>query len=122
MPFGLTMPARFWIDGIGVCACRAHKFLGHVINGNGIHVDPSKIEYVMNWKALRTPTEGEEQELAFQTMKDKLCNAHVLVLLDGPEDFVRCGYSCLVIMTDGNLLPSGKANVVVIALSRKDRD
>ncbi|GJS24813.1 putative ribonuclease H-like domain-containing protein [Tanacetum coccineum] len=31
---------------------------------------------------------GEEQELAFQTMKDKLCNAHVLVLLDGPEDFV----------------------------------
>ncbi|GKB64456.1 putative reverse transcriptase domain-containing protein, partial [Tanacetum coccineum] len=26
-------------------------------NGNGIHVDPSKIEDVKNWKALRTPTE-----------------------------------------------------------------
>ncbi|GKF50364.1 hypothetical protein Tco_0146831, partial [Tanacetum coccineum] len=26
----------------------------HVINGNGIHVDPSKIEAVKNWKALRT--------------------------------------------------------------------
>ncbi|GJX21632.1 putative reverse transcriptase domain-containing protein, partial [Tanacetum coccineum] len=27
-------------------------------------------------------------ELAFQTLKDKLCNAPVLALLDGPEDFV----------------------------------
>nr|GEY64412.1 putative reverse transcriptase domain-containing protein [Tanacetum cinerariifolium]GEY69736.1 putative reverse transcriptase domain-containing protein [Tanacetum cinerariifolium] len=29
-----------------------------------------------------------EQELAFQTLKDKLCNAHVLALPYGPEDFV----------------------------------
>nr|GEY00406.1 putative reverse transcriptase domain-containing protein [Tanacetum cinerariifolium] len=32
-------------------------FLGHVINGNGIHVDPSKIEAIKNWKASRTPSE-----------------------------------------------------------------
>ncbi|GKE23905.1 putative reverse transcriptase domain-containing protein [Tanacetum coccineum] len=30
----------------------------------------------------------EEQELAFQTLKNKLCNAPVLALPDGPEDFV----------------------------------
>ncbi|GKA36799.1 putative reverse transcriptase domain-containing protein [Tanacetum coccineum] len=52
------------------------QFLRHVINGNGIHVDPSKIEA------------DEEQELAFQTLKDKLCNAPVLALPDGSEDFV----------------------------------
>ncbi|GKA60998.1 putative reverse transcriptase domain-containing protein, partial [Tanacetum coccineum] len=35
---------------------REVQFLGHVINGNGIHVDPSKIEDVKNWKAPRTLT------------------------------------------------------------------
>ncbi|GJW63389.1 putative reverse transcriptase domain-containing protein [Tanacetum coccineum] len=71
---------EFWL--------REVQFLGHVINGNGIHVDPSKIEAVKNWKAPRTLTEGKEQELAFQTLKDMLCNAPVLALLDGPKDFV----------------------------------
>ncbi|GJZ65802.1 putative reverse transcriptase domain-containing protein [Tanacetum coccineum] len=67
------------------------QFLGHVINGDGIHVDPSKIEVVKNWKALRTLRTfdwGEERENAFQTLKDKLCNAPVLSLPDRPEDFV----------------------------------
>nr|GEY27377.1 hypothetical protein [Tanacetum cinerariifolium] len=99
--------------------------IGHVINGDGIHVDPSKIEAVKNWEAPRTPFEvrlflglpeyyrrfienfskiaksptiftqksktfdwGEEQQKAFQTLKDKLCNAPVLALLDGSKDFV----------------------------------
>ncbi|GJR03324.1 reverse transcriptase domain-containing protein [Tanacetum coccineum] len=108
---------EFWL--------REVQFLGHVINGDGIHVDPSKIEAVKNWKAPRTPSEvrsflglagyyrrfienfskiakpltvltqksktfdwGEEQENAFQTLKGKLCDAPVLALPDGPEDFV----------------------------------
>ncbi|GJV97428.1 hypothetical protein Tco_1549005, partial [Tanacetum coccineum] len=40
---------EFWLREI--------QFLGHVINGDGIHVDPSKIEAVKNWKAPRTPFE-----------------------------------------------------------------
>ncbi|GKB27808.1 putative reverse transcriptase domain-containing protein, partial [Tanacetum coccineum] len=101
-----------------------------------IHVDPSKIKAVKNWKALRTPTEkcktfdcGEKQELAFQTLKDKLCNAPVLSLLDGPKDFmsekveyatasldrVVSDYDCEI------RYHPGKANVVADALSRKER-
>nr|GEX46154.1 hypothetical protein [Tanacetum cinerariifolium] len=66
---------EFWL--------REVQFLEHVINGNGIHVDPGKIE-----AKCKTFDWGKEQELAFQTMKDKLCNALVLALLEGPEDFV----------------------------------
>ncbi|GKF43615.1 putative reverse transcriptase domain-containing protein, partial [Tanacetum coccineum] len=35
---------EFWL--------REVQFLGHVINGNGIHVDPSKIEVVKNWLGI----------------------------------------------------------------------
>ncbi|GJW31406.1 putative reverse transcriptase domain-containing protein [Tanacetum coccineum] len=108
---------EFWL--------REVQFLRHVINGDGIHVDPSKIKTVKNWEDPRTPSEvrsfirlagyyhrfienfskiskpltvltqksntinwGEEQENAFQTLKGKLCDAPVLALPDGPEDFV----------------------------------
>ncbi|GJV89862.1 putative reverse transcriptase domain-containing protein [Tanacetum coccineum] len=80
---------EFWL--------REVQFLGHVINGNGIHVDPSKIEAVKNWKAPRTPTE---------TLKDKLCNAPVLALPDGPKDFMvysdafGIGLGCVLMQRD----------------------
>nr|GEX41393.1 putative reverse transcriptase domain-containing protein [Tanacetum cinerariifolium] len=32
-------------------------FLGHVMNSEGIHVDPNKIKAVKNWKPPKTPTE-----------------------------------------------------------------
>ncbi|GKA15640.1 putative reverse transcriptase domain-containing protein [Tanacetum coccineum] len=90
---------------------REVQFLGHVINGNGIHVDPSKIEAVKNWKALRTPSEirsflglaGYYRRFIENFSKiDKLSNALVLALLDVPEDFVvycdasRIGLGCVL--------------------------
>ncbi|GJR78286.1 putative reverse transcriptase domain-containing protein [Tanacetum coccineum] len=136
---------EFWL--------REVQFLGHVINDNGINVDPSKIEALKNWKDPRTPTKvrsflrlagyyrrfienfsniaksltiltqkcktfdwGKEHELAFQTLKDKLCNVPGLVLLDGPEDFVLrwielfSDYDCKI------RYHLAKANVVADAL------
>ncbi|GJV33683.1 putative reverse transcriptase domain-containing protein [Tanacetum coccineum] len=108
---------EFWLQEV--------HFLGHVVNQNGIHVDPSKIEAVKNWKAPTTPSEirsflglagyyrrfianfskiakpltsltqknqkyvwGVEQEEAFQTLKNNLCEAPILSLPDRVEDFV----------------------------------
>ncbi|GJZ50323.1 putative reverse transcriptase domain-containing protein [Tanacetum coccineum] len=39
----------FWISIV--------QFLGHVIDSQGIHVDPAKIEAVKNWASPTTPTE-----------------------------------------------------------------
>ncbi|GKD72826.1 putative reverse transcriptase domain-containing protein, partial [Tanacetum coccineum] len=76
---------EFWINTI--------KFLGPVIDSSGIHVDPAKIEAVKNWASPTTPSEirqflGEEQEEAFQLLKQKLCAAPILALPEGSDDFV----------------------------------
>ncbi|GJW79335.1 putative reverse transcriptase domain-containing protein [Tanacetum coccineum] len=108
---------EFWLKEV--------QFLGHVVNRDGIHVDPSKVESVKNWKTPESSTEirsflglagyyrrfienfskiakpltlltqknkayvwGDKQDEAFQILKEKLCNAPVLTLPDGPDDFV----------------------------------
>ncbi|GJV82253.1 putative reverse transcriptase domain-containing protein [Tanacetum coccineum] len=78
---------EFWLQEV--------HFLRHVVNQSGIHVDPSKIEAVKNWKAPTTPSEknqkyewGKKEEEAFQTLKNNLCDAPILSLPDGIEDFV----------------------------------
>ncbi|GJT47702.1 putative nucleotidyltransferase, ribonuclease H [Tanacetum coccineum] len=70
----------FWISIV--------QFLGHVIDSQGIHVDPTKIEEVKNWASPTTPTEGEDQESAFQLLTQKLCEAPILALPEGNKDFV----------------------------------
>ncbi|GJR00801.1 putative reverse transcriptase domain-containing protein [Tanacetum coccineum] len=141
---------------------------------SGIHMNPSKIEAVKNWKAPTMPSEvrsflglavyyrrfiasfskivkpltlltqknqkyewGEKEEEAFQTLKNNLCDAPILLLPDGIEDFVvyrdasNQGLGC-VLMQRGKIelfsdyecesrYHPGKANVVADALSRKER-
>ncbi|GJY18976.1 putative reverse transcriptase domain-containing protein [Tanacetum coccineum] len=82
---------EFWILKV--------QFLGHVIDSKGIHVDPAKIESIIDWASPKTPTEirqflgikfdwGEKEENAFQLIKQKLCSAPILALPEGSEDFV----------------------------------
>ncbi|GJR16649.1 putative reverse transcriptase domain-containing protein [Tanacetum coccineum] len=122
------------------------QFPRHVVNRDGIHVDPSKVESVKNWKTPESPTEirsflglagyyqrfienfskiakpltlltqknkayvwGDNQDEAFQILKEKLYNAPVLALPDGPDDFmVYCdaskqGFGC-VLMQRGKVI------------------
>ncbi|GJR25263.1 putative reverse transcriptase domain-containing protein [Tanacetum coccineum] len=101
------------------------QFLGYVIDSQGIHVDPAKIEAVKNWASPTTPIEirqflglagyyrrfiegflkiakslteltqknkkyiwGENQESAFQLLKQKLCEAPIFALPEGNDDFI----------------------------------
>nr|GEZ77335.1 hypothetical protein [Tanacetum cinerariifolium] len=83
---------EFWLQEV--------QFLGHMVNQSGIHIDPSYYRcFIANFSKIAKPLTsltqknkkyewGVEQEEAFQTLKDKLCNAPILSLRDGVEDFV----------------------------------
>ncbi|GJU95793.1 putative reverse transcriptase domain-containing protein [Tanacetum coccineum] len=137
MPFGLTNAPAVFMDLMNreklyakFSKCdfwiRIMQFLGHLIDSQGLHVDPAKIEAVKNWASPTTPTEirqflglvgyyqrfikdfskiakslteltqknkkyiwGEDQETAFQLLlKQKLCEASILALPEGNDNFV----------------------------------
>nr|GFA95965.1 retrotransposon protein, putative, Ty3-gypsy subclass [Tanacetum cinerariifolium] len=47
--FGKFSKCEFWLQEV--------RFLRHVVNNEGIHVDPIKIEALKNWRPPKTPTE-----------------------------------------------------------------
>ncbi|GJV52963.1 putative reverse transcriptase domain-containing protein [Tanacetum coccineum] len=78
---------EFWLSKV--------QFLRHVIDSEGIHVDPAKIESIKDWASSKTPIEihqflclAEKEETAFQLLKKKLCIASILALPEGSENFV----------------------------------
>nr|GEW87578.1 putative reverse transcriptase domain-containing protein [Tanacetum cinerariifolium] len=74
----------FWLEFI--------QFLGHVINSEGVHVDPAKIEAI--WPAPTSPTEnnkfelGADEDEAFEKLKQDICSAPILTLPEGFDDFI----------------------------------
>ncbi|KAD4180426.1 hypothetical protein E3N88_29017 [Mikania micrantha] len=53
MPFGLTNAPAVFMDLMN----REVQFLAHIVNENGVHVDPAKNDAVNNWSTPKTPTE-----------------------------------------------------------------
>ncbi|GJX83642.1 reverse transcriptase domain-containing protein, partial [Tanacetum coccineum] len=129
----------FWI--------RIVQFLGHLIDSQGLHVDPAKIE-AKNKKYIW----GENQESAFQLLKQKLCEAPILALPEGNDNFViycdasHQGLGAVLMQREKHILDQkelnmrqrrwlelladydceiryhpGKANVIADALSQKER-
>ncbi|GKD98269.1 putative reverse transcriptase domain-containing protein [Tanacetum coccineum] len=68
----------FWLESI--------QFLGHMIDIKGVHVDPAKIKAIKNSAMPTTPIEEEDE--AFQLLKQKLCRSPILALSEGTKDFV----------------------------------
>ncbi|GKA79235.1 putative reverse transcriptase domain-containing protein [Tanacetum coccineum] len=69
---------------------------------------------------------GDKQETSFQLLKKKLCSAPILALRKGSEDFiVYYDASIKELLSDYDYeirYHLGKANVVVDAMSRKERE
>ncbi|GJW21638.1 putative reverse transcriptase domain-containing protein [Tanacetum coccineum] len=86
------LKCEFWLSKV--------QFLGHVIDSEGIHVDPTKIESIKDWASPKTLTEIHQflglagyyrrfiEEDAFQLLKQKLCSTPILTLPEGSENFV----------------------------------
>ncbi|GJU25508.1 putative reverse transcriptase domain-containing protein [Tanacetum coccineum] len=114
---------EFWLSKV--------QFLGHVIDSEGIHVDPTKIESIKDWVSPKTSTEIRQflglAEAAFQFLKKKLCSAPILALpehiLDQKELNIR-QRRWLELLSDYDCeirYHPGKVNMVADALSRKER-
>ncbi|GJV66542.1 putative reverse transcriptase domain-containing protein [Tanacetum coccineum] len=84
MPFGLTNAPAVFMDLMNrVCKPYLDKFVIVFIDDIPVYLK-SKEEHEKNKKYEW----GVEQKEAFQTLKDNLCNAPILSLPDGVEDFV----------------------------------
>ncbi|GJU13315.1 putative reverse transcriptase domain-containing protein [Tanacetum coccineum] len=88
MPFGLTNAPAVFMDLMN--HIRIVQFLRHLIDSQGLHVDPAKIEAVKNWTSPTTPTEIRQflGLAAFQLLKQKLREDLILALPEGNDDFV----------------------------------
>ncbi|GJS01919.1 putative reverse transcriptase domain-containing protein [Tanacetum coccineum] len=76
---------EFWIPKV--------QFLGHMIDSQGIHVDPAKIESIKDWASPKSPTEirqflGLARNNVPIVLKQKLCSAPILALPEGSKDFI----------------------------------
>ncbi|GJX01372.1 putative reverse transcriptase domain-containing protein [Tanacetum coccineum] len=86
--FAKFSECEFWLQEV--------HFLKHVVNSNDIHVDPSKIEAMKNWRAPKTPAEiqsflglavGRGTRGSFSDFEGQI-SAPILSLPNGSEDFV----------------------------------
>ncbi|GJS57891.1 putative nucleotidyltransferase, ribonuclease H [Tanacetum coccineum] len=77
---------EFWLPKV--------QIFSHVIDSQGIHVDPTKIESIKDWASPKTPTEIRQflglagYYRRFIEGFLKIANAPILALLEGSEDFV----------------------------------
>ncbi|GJW88111.1 putative reverse transcriptase domain-containing protein [Tanacetum coccineum] len=100
---------KFWLSKV--------KFLGHVIDSEGIHVVPTKIESIKDWASPKTPTEIRQ----FLVFTDHKSLQHIL---DQKELNMR-QRRWLELLSDYDCeikYHTGKANMVADALSQMERN
>ncbi|GKC54268.1 putative reverse transcriptase domain-containing protein [Tanacetum coccineum] len=85
MPFGLTNAPALFMDLMNRVSIV--QFLGHVIDSQGILVDPAKIKAVKDWASPATPIEIR-QFLGLAGYYQRFIEAPILALPKGNNNFV----------------------------------
>nr|GEZ03786.1 hypothetical protein [Tanacetum cinerariifolium] len=95
---------------------------GHVIDSEGIHVDPAKIEAIKDWASPKTPTEIRLGAVLMQKEKVIAYTSHQLKVYEKnyTAHDLELGAIVFALKMWRHYL-YGKANVVADALSRKER-
>nr|GEW73633.1 hypothetical protein [Tanacetum cinerariifolium] len=149
MPFGLTnapveelyanfYKCEFWIPKV--------QFLDHMINSEGIHVDPTKIKSIKDWVSPKSPTEirqflglgavlmqrdkvisyaSRQRHYLYGTKCTMFIDHKSLQHIRNKKDLNMRQRHWLELLSDYDCeirYHSGKANVVADALSRKERE
>ncbi|XP_074327821.1 uncharacterized protein LOC141665738 [Apium graveolens] len=90
-------------------------FLGHIVSGRGIELDPVKVEAITNWPRPSNVIEGvkfewnNDREKSFKELKNRLVSAPILVLPSGSggfqvyNDASKRGLGC-VLMQHGKVI------------------
>ncbi|KAA3473365.1 DNA/RNA polymerases superfamily protein [Gossypium australe] len=106
--FAIFSKSEFWLWEVG--------FPGHIVSGDGIRVDPSKISVIVDWKPPKNISKNVKFEWtdrcqqSFKKLKARLTEAPVLVQPESGKEFVIYsdaslnGLGC-VLMQEGKLKP-----------------
>ncbi|GKE02852.1 putative reverse transcriptase domain-containing protein, partial [Tanacetum coccineum] len=120
----MNRTCRPYLDKFVIVTQEGHvEHLRHVINGNGIHVDPSKIEAVKNWKAPRTLFEVRSF-LGLTGYYRRYTDHKSLQYIFSQKELNIRQRRWIELFSDYDYeirYHPGKANVVADALSRKER-
>ncbi|XP_060212226.1 uncharacterized protein LOC132639846 [Lycium barbarum] len=105
-PYAKLSKCEFWLGEVA--------FLGHVVSAEGVKVDPSKIQAIVEWKPPKIPTEARSKA---NVVADALSRKSFVSLSLSPLYLfleLRAMNSCLAFNSNGSIVASLQVKPVLL--------